>query len=129
MIVLDYASYHKDKSPTNANRKDNIKRWLDEQNIEYDDKDIKKTLLEKVKQPGPLYLTDEAAHTHGHIVLRLPVAHCELNPIVLTWASMKGYVAKHNNRHNLPEIERLTPDRFTYAKIDVWRNFVDTLWT
>ena len=88
VIVLDNALYHnkqKDLSPTNANRKNDIKRWLDEHNIEYDDKDIKKTLLEKVKQhrPAPLYLTDEAAHTQGHTVLKLPVAHCELNPIEL----------------------------------------------
>ena len=40
-----YALYHnkqKDKPPTNANRKNDIKRWLDEHNIEYDTKDIKK---------------------------------------------------------------------------------------
>ena len=38
----------------------NIKRWLDKHNIEYDDKDITKALLEKVKQPRPasLYLTN-----------------------------------------------------------------------
>jgi len=41
-------------------------------------------------------LTDKAAHEHGHAVLRLPVAHCELNPIKLVWASVKGYVTKHN---------------------------------
>ena len=95
---VDNASYHnkqKDKLPTTANRKDDIKRWLDKYNIEYDNKDITKTLLEKVKQDRPalLYLTDEAAHTHGHTVLKLLVAHCELNPIVLTWASIKGYIA------------------------------------
>ena len=128
VIVLDNASYHnkqKDKPPTTANRKHDIKRWLDEHNIEYDDKDIKKTLLEKVKQhrPAPLYLTDEAAHTQGHTVLQLPVAHCELNPIELAWASVKGYVAKYNKTYNLAEIERLTPDGFTHTTTDMWRNF------
>ena len=87
VIVLDNASYHnkqKDKPPITPNRKDDIKMWLDEHNIEYDDKDIKKTLLRNKKhRPAPLYLTDEAAYTHGHTVLRLPVAHCELNPIEL----------------------------------------------
>ena len=58
-----------------------------------DKKDIKKTLLEKLHQhrPMPLYLTDEAAKQHGHTVLHLPVAHCELNPIELAW---KGYVGR-----------------------------------
>ena len=35
VIVLDYASYHKDKPPTTANRKYDIKRLLDEHSIEY----------------------------------------------------------------------------------------------
>ena len=53
-----------------------------------------KTILEKVKQhssEGPLYFTDEAANKHGHTALKLPVAHYELNPIELAWASVKGY--------------------------------------
>ena len=77
----------------------------------------------KVKQhkPAPLYLTDEA---HGHTVLKLPVAHCEFNPIELAWVSVKGYVDKYNKTHcNLPEIERLTSDRFTITMTDMWRNF------
>ncbi len=93
---LDNASYHnkqKDKAPTTNNRKDEIKEWLDKHNISYNQTDLKATLLELVKQhrPRPLYLTDEAIHEHGHRVLRLPVAHCELNPIELAWASVKGY--------------------------------------
>ena len=128
VIVLDNATYHnkqKDKAPTTANRKDDLKQWLDRYNIQYDDKDIKKTLLEKVKQhrPTPLYLTDEAAHRHGHTVLRLPVAHCELNPIGLAWASVKGYVAKHNTKFSLKDIEQLTADGFTHTTTDMWRGF------
>ena len=55
--------------------------------MQYDDKDIKKTLLDRVIQhrPEKLCLTDDAAHQHGHghTVLSLLVAHCELNPIEL----------------------------------------------
>ena len=74
VIILDNATYHnkqKDKAPTTATRKDDIKKWLDEHNIPYSDKDIKKTLLDKVRQhrPKPLYLTDEVAGQHGHTVL------------------------------------------------------------
>ena len=128
VIILDNASYHnkqKDKPPTTASRKEEIKKWLDNHNISYDEKDIKKTLLEKVRQhrPKPLYLTDEAAEHHGHTVLRLPVSHCELNPIELAWASVKGYVAKQNKDFNLKEIERLTPEGFTHTTTDMWRNF------
>ena len=101
------------------------KKWLDEHNIQYDDKDLKKTLLHKVHQhrPKPIYLTNEAAQQHGHRVLRLPVAHCELNPIELAWASVKGYVAKHKKKHNLTEIEHLTPKGFEHTTTDMWRQF------
>ena len=60
----------------------------------YDKKDIKKTLLEKVHQhwPMPLYLTDEATKQHGHTVLHLPVAHCELNPIELGYVGRKAWI-------------------------------------
>ena len=49
--------------------------------------------------------------------------NCELNPIELAWASVKGYVAKHDKTHNLPGIEQLTPDRVIYTTTDMWRIF------
>ena len=82
-----------------AKKKKDIRNWLDEHNMQYDDKDIKKTLLDRVRQhrTEKLCLIDDAAHQHGHghTVLSLLVAHCELNPIELAWASVKGYVVKH----------------------------------
>ena len=131
VVILDNASYHniqRDKPPTTQNKKDEIKEWLDKHNITYDSTDIKKTLLEKVKQyrTSPIYLTDEAAQEHGHTVLRLPVGHCELNPIELAWASVKGYVAKHNRDYNLAEVEQLVPKGFEHTTTDMWRSFVST---
>ena len=128
VIIFDNASYHnkqKDKAPTSSDRKDDIKAWLDKHNIPYSDTDIKKTLLNKVKEhrPAPLYLTDEAANEQGHSILRLPVAHCELNPIELAWASVKNYIARRNTHYTLQEIERLTPEAFAHTTTDMWRNF------
>ena len=128
VIVLDNATYHnklKDKPPTTANKRDDIKDWLRQHGIHFEDHEIKRTLLEKVRQnrPEPLYLTDEAARDKGHTVLHLPVAHCELNPIELAWASVKGYVARHNKKYNMTEIQRLTPEGFTHTTTDMWRGF------
>ena len=69
-----------------------------------------------------MYLTDKTAYTHGRTVLRLPVVHYELNPM-LSWTSVKGYVAKHNKIHTLLDSEQITPDRFTYITTDIWRNY------
>ena len=52
-------------------------------------------------------------------MLCLAVAHCELNPIELAWASVKGYVAKHNEDYNFWEVERLVPDGFEHTTAEV----------
>jgi hypothetical protein len=56
----------------------------------------KKVLYEKIKQKKTpvVYKTDTIGNLHGHEVLRTPVRHCELNPIELIWAQVKGFVAK-----------------------------------
>ena len=58
-------------------------------------------------------------------MLHLPVAHCELNPIELAWAWVKGDVAKHNKNFTLKEIQTqtLTPDGIQHTTVDMWRNF------
>ncbi|MCG8626161.1 MAG: hypothetical protein MJE68_29715 [Proteobacteria bacterium] len=49
-------------------------------------------------------------------VLRLPVAHLELNAIELAWSVVKGYVAKHNWKFTLKEVEALVPQAIgTYS--------------
>ena len=74
VIILDNASYHnkqQDKPPTTQNKKSDIQEWLDEHNITYEPTNIKKTLLDNVKQhrPKPIYLTDEVANEHGHNIV------------------------------------------------------------
>ena len=36
---------------------------------------------------------------------------------------MKNYIAKHNRRYTLGELEQLTPDAFVHTTVDMWRNF------
>ena len=53
VIILDNASYHnkqKDRPPTTKNRKDDIRTWLTERDVQYSDTDIKKTVLQLVKR-------------------------------------------------------------------------------
>jgi hypothetical protein len=52
--------------------------------------------FERVIQKNILgvYKTDKIANLHEHEGLRTPVRHCELNPIELIWAQVKGFVAK-----------------------------------
>ena len=63
--------------------------------------------------------------TFTHKVLRLPVAHPELNPIELAWSVVKGYVAKHNQKFTLKEVEALVPQAINTITPAMWKKFCD----
>jgi hypothetical protein len=101
--VLDNASYHNVKTEDTvcsnfSQKKAVLQNYLAQHNIPFSATDTKKVLYEKIKQKKtPVdYKTDKIANLHGHEVLRIPVRHCELNPIELIWAQVKGFVAKNN---------------------------------
>ena len=84
----------------------------------------KKVLYEKIKQEKTpvVYKTDKIANLHEHEVhvLRTPVRHCELNPIELIWAQVKGFVAKNNTTFRLSDVKELTYAAFGKITKDVW---------
>jgi hypothetical protein len=71
---------------------------------------IPKKYYEKIKQKKTpvIYKTNKIANIHGREVLRTPVRHCELNPIELIWAQVKGFVAKNNTTFRLKYVKELT---------------------
>ncbi|XP_053406536.1 uncharacterized protein LOC123526897 [Mercenaria mercenaria] len=109
-IVIDKASYRSmltedSRSPTTASRIGDIRDWLRKRRLPFNDDMIKAKLLEIVRRnkPRPKYIVDELAMEAGHKVLRLPPRHCELNPIELIWAKMKGHVARQNSSFKLKD--------------------------
>ena len=96
--------------------------YLTQHNILFSATDTKKVLYEKIKQKKTpvVYKTDKIANLHGHEVLRTPVRHCELNPIELIWAQVKGFVAKNNTTFRLKDFKELTYAAFAKITKDVW---------
>lgn len=100
VIVIDNAPYHSrqvEKIPTSAWRKADIIGWLKSKNIVFDEHMLKVELLNIVRVNKDWYIkyvVDEMAHKHGVTLLRLSPYHCELNPIELIWAQIKGEVAR-----------------------------------
>ena len=98
--MLDNTSYHNtqtERIPTMSSRKSEM---LPNDGIAYEASDLKVDLMAKITDAKPTkqFETDVIAEKFTHRVLRLPVAHPELNPIELAWSVVKGYVAKHNKK-------------------------------
>lgn len=94
--------------------------------MSYDDTDLKVDLVEKIKAASPTkqFKTDVIAEEFTHTVLRLPVAHHrELSPIELAWSVVKGYVAKHNNKFTVKEVEGLLPKAIKIITPAMWEKF------
>ena len=91
-----------------------MKEWLDKHNIAYDATDLKRDLFSKISAVNAktVYRTDEVAHQLGHEVVRLPIAHCEFNPIELAWSVVKRHCHTQNKSFTLKEIEDLVPNGF-----------------
>ena len=99
-----------------------LHHYLTQHSIPFSAPDTKKVLYEKIKQKktSVVYKTDKIANLHGHEILRTPVRHCELNPIELIWAQVKGFVAKNNTTFRLKDVKELTYVAFGKLTKDVW---------
>lgn len=143
-IVIDNASYHSimtedSKSPNTATKKEDIRDWLRTKGIDFTDDMVKAELLDLVRRnkPRPRYIVDELAMAAGHRVLRLPPRHCELNPIELVWAKMKGHVARNNSTFKLADTKILfeaskalvTPEYWNKCEDHVINKVESELWT
>ena len=68
---------------------------------------------------------DELANAHGFEVLRSPVAHCELNPIELVWAQVKGWVTRLNETFRLADVKQLVVESLASVTPQDWHKGVE----
>ena len=108
VVVLDNAPYHNARTPESCNptiawAKADIHTWLSKRNIKFIEDLVKPELLSIAgcNRVDPVYKTDEIPEKLGHRVIRLPPRHCELNPIELIHADLKGISFKLQDIKNL----------------------------
>lgn len=100
VILMDGAGYHKqrlDNIPTSSSTVDTIKQWLNSQQIEFRENDLKSDLYKLVldnKEEKIKYAAREHAKEHGHEVYYTPPYHPELQPIEIIWGVMKNPLAR-----------------------------------
>lgn len=129
VIVYDNALTHSrqiNKLPNQSTKNCDIKNWLSENSVQFDDKMKKRELLNIVKMCGikSSYAVDNIIKNSGHIPLRLPPYHCQLNPIELIWAKLKTGIAKRNLNRNKEEFERLLSSSFPKIKSQYWQKCI-----
>ena len=103
--------------------------WLDGKGIPYPLKALKSEVFSIIQGLNltPRYVVDEMAQTAGHEVVRLPVAHCTLNPIEMAWAQVKGHIKANNRAFTLTEVECLAWEGFEVVTQERWASLVNPL--
>ena len=129
LIVMDNASYHSQRCeevPVKSWNKKKMAEWLDTKGISYPTKALKSEIFSIIQRMHvtPRYKVDEMALAHGHEVVRLPVAHCALNPIEMAWAQVKGHIKANNRAFNLAEVGRLAQEGFELVTPECWASLV-----
>jgi len=99
LIILDNAPYHNtftdDTFPQPNSKKAELRQWLENRNISFEDWLLKPALYELCRQhaPPPHYVIDERAAQFGCEILRTPQYHPELQPIEHVWGIVKSNIA------------------------------------
>ena len=112
--------------PTKSWTKSKLIEWLVYYGIPFP-YDGLKTELYSITQRVNLttkYTVDEMAKAAGCEVVRLPVAHCTLNPIELAWVQVKGHIKSNARAFNLAEVERLAWEGFDVVTPERWADLV-----
>jgi hypothetical protein len=76
-------------------------------------------------KPLSVFKTDKIAKLDGHEVLRTPFRHCELNPIEIIWAQVKGFVAENNTTLRLKDVKELVYGGFGRITKEGWAKAED----
>ena len=127
VIVVDNASYHNvqlNPAPTSSSRKLEMQLWLRERNIQFQPDMLKPQLYDIIKHNKDKHKTfaiDEMVEPLGHVILRLPPYHPDLNPIEKIWALLKEDVASKNVTFKLRDAERLALKKLDEITVEEWR--------
>ncbi|XP_018569175.1 uncharacterized protein LOC108909344 [Anoplophora glabripennis] len=126
VVVTGNAPYHNvqvQKAPTCNSRKTDMVDWLISKNIPFSPNLLKPQLYEIIKHNKKqhiVYKFDRLLQENGHVALRLPPYHPDLNPIEMVWAQVKNSVAKKNVLFKLEAVKTLTEEEFLSVTVEDW---------
>ena len=111
------------ETPTSAWCKDQIKSWLERQNIGFGERMMKPELYSIAQRHKTQIqcLTDQLAEAASHVVIRTPVWHLIFNAIEKICVQVKDYAAMHNDTFRLADVDKLVPEEFGTVSVDNWK--------
>lgn len=130
VVVMDNASYHcvqAEKIPTMSSLKTVMQDWLRKHNVDFTADSTKAELFSLIKrtQSEKNYTLDEMLKAAGHIVLRLPPYHPDLNPIELVWADVKNDLASNYINSSLDDKITIITRLFSEFTPEKWQKCDD----
>ncbi|KAG8183378.1 hypothetical protein JTE90_008280 [Oedothorax gibbosus] len=123
VIVIDNAPYHsvmQENIPTKSTRKAAIQAWLASKGITWSSDILKAELLSIVSNVRFQYELYQIDNLAAHTVICLPLYHCELNLIELTWSHVKDYIASNNTTFKEDEEMQLTHEAIDNITPKLW---------
>ena len=114
VLVIDNAPYHSrlmDKFKRPQKRKADMKQWLSQHNIDYDERELNAELWLKITEflknyRGEKYFLDAHLKTLLIEVVRMSPYHCDMNPIEKCWSFRKQFVvAKNQSKLSLTDLQ------------------------
>ena len=128
LMAMDNASYDskiEEEKPKKSWTKSKMYEWLVYYGVSFDPNVTKSQLFSIIQDAAKrmglsntMYIVDEMARKAGHEVVRLPVAHCTLNPIELAWVQVKDHIKRNTSRFNLDEVKRLALEGFEVVTME-----------
>lgn len=132
VIVIDNAPYHSvalNPQPNGSWKKEDIKKWLDDNKIPYSPIALKAELLDlsSLNKSKKKYVIDEMVNEYGHVVLRLPPYHCQFNPIEMVWGICKNYYDRHIGRdgYSDEDVKNMWKEALSTVTPETWRKTVE----
>ncbi len=108
-------------------RRAKVIEWFTNYGHFYDPKWTVKKLKEEAKllPDTTIFRLEQEAGLQGHQVLWLPPKHCDLNPIELIWAQVKGYIKKNNTTFRMADVRNLANEGIARVTREDWRKACD----
>lgn len=84
--------------------------------------EVWKRVMEVRGKKGFMY--DEFMRLYGHVPLRTPPYHPELQPIELVWKQLKDFIRANRVEYTMEELHRLLDEAIASITTEMWRKCI-----